>query len=112
ILIALLQLGRRFEIPVWMISLSIFLWLLYQQSLVGGEWVLGTFEAKCIAYIFLFFSLSELLKGRDVLGSILLGLCFTFHGVVGMWALLAVGLTVLFLRYPAARLAKMGVCVL
>jgi hypothetical protein len=112
ILIALFRLGRHFAIPAWMISLSIFLWLLYQQSPVGGEWVLGTFEAKCIAYIFLFFSLSELIKGRDLLGSFLLGLCFTFHGVVGMWALLAVGLTVLFVRYPAARLIKMGLCVL
>lgn len=112
ILIAFIRLGRHFEIPLWMISLGIFLWLLYQQSPVGGEFVLGTFEAKSIAYIFLFFSLSELIKGRDVLGSFLLGLCFTFHGVVGMWALLAVGLSVLFLRYPVARLVKMAACVL
>jgi hypothetical protein len=112
ILLALIRLGRHFEIPLWMISLSIFLWLLYQQAPVGAEFVLGTFEAKSVAYIFLFFSLSELVKGRDLLGSFLLGLCFTFHAVVGMWALLAVGLSVLFLRYPIARLLKMAACVL
>jgi hypothetical protein len=112
ILVALLELGKHFAIPLWMISFSIFLWLLYQQSPVGGEWVLGTFEAKCIAYIFLFFGLSELMKGRDLLGSFLLGLCFTFHSVVGMWALLAVGLSVLCLRYSVARLLKMAACVL
>ena len=112
ILIALVRLGRHFDIPPWMISLSIFLWLLYQQSPVGGEFVLGTFEAKSVAYIFLFFSLAELAQGKDLLGSFLLGLCFTFHGVVGMWALLGVGLSVLFLRYPLARLVKMAACVL
>ena len=112
LLLGLIQLGKHFQIPLWMISVSIFLWLLYQQSPVGGEWILGTFEAKCIAYIFLFFGLSELLKGRDILGSLLLGFCFTFHGVVGMWALLAVGLSVLLLRYPFSRLFKMAVCVL
>ena len=112
ILLALIRLGRSFDIPLWMISLSIFLWLLYQQAPVGGEFVLGTFEAKSVAYIFLFFGLSELVRGRDLLASFLLGLCFTFHAVVGMWALLSVGLSVLFLRYPFARLAKMAACVL
>jgi hypothetical protein len=31
-----------------MITVSILLWRFYRQSIVGGEWILGTFEAKCI----------------------------------------------------------------
>src|ERR1051325_8790713 len=58
ILWGLLEVGKHFRIPVWMASAAIFLWLLYQQSPVGGEWILGTFEGKCVAYIFLFFGLA------------------------------------------------------
>lgn len=100
IYLGLFQLGRHFQIPRWMISLAIFLWLLYQQAPVGGEWIVGTFEAKCIAYICLFFGLSEMMKGNDLVGSFLLGVCYTFHGVVGMWALLAVGFSLLLMRVP------------
>lgn len=111
LLLGLIQIGKQFRIPLSLISLAIFLWLLYQQAPVGGEWVIGTFEAKGIAYICLFFALAELMKGRDLWGACLLGLCYTFHGVVGMWALLAAGASVLFLRYPFARLLKMAAVV-
>jgi len=110
--IALLQLGRHFALPMWMTSLSIFLWLLYGQSPVGGEWILGTFEAKCIAYIFVFFSLNAFMKGKDFVGSFLLGLSLTFHAVIGMWALLAAGLSLIALRYAPARLLKLAGCML
>jgi hypothetical protein len=112
ITIALFRLGRQLKMPLWMNSLAIFLWLLYQQALVGGEFILGTFEAKSIAYIFLFFGLSLLIEERDFWGSLCLGLCFTFHAVIGMWALLATGLSVLCLRYSIPRLVKMAAAVL
>lgn len=107
-LIALFRIGGQLNLARWMTSAAIFLWLLYQQALVGGEFALGTFEAKSIAYVFLFFGLSFLLEDRDFLGALCLGLSFTFHGVIGMWALLAVGLTVMSLRYSLARLTKMA----
>jgi len=110
ILAGMLRLGKHFAIPLWMSSLAIFLWLLYQQSPVGGEWVLGTFEAKSIAYIFLFFSISEFMRERDILGAALLGLTFIFHPVVGMWASLGAGLSFLVLRYRFTRLLRIGIC--
>ena len=55
------------------------LWLFYRQSIVGGEWILGTFEAKCIAYALLFFALNGFMQQRVILPSILLGLAFSFH---------------------------------
>lgn len=108
ILVALLQVGRHFRIPLWMISGSILLWLLYRQSIVGGEWILGTFEAKCIAYGLLFFSLNGFLQQRLILPSILLGLAFSFHPVVGLWGALAVGFSLIVLRYPIAALIRSG----
>jgi hypothetical protein len=108
ILFALFQLGKHFQIPLWMITASIFLWLFYGQSIVGGEWILGTFEAKCTAYGLLFFSLNGFIQQRLILPSILLGLAFTFHPVVGLWSALAVGFTLIVLRYPIGAVIKSG----
>jgi hypothetical protein len=108
ILVALLQFGRHFRIPLWTITGSILLWLLYRQSIVGGEWILGTFEAKCIAYGLLFFSLNGFIRQRLIWASVLLGLAFSFHPVVGLWGALAVGFTLIALRYPIAALIKSG----
>jgi hypothetical protein len=108
ILFALFQLWRHFRIPLWMITASILLWLFYGQSIVGGEWVLGTFEAKCIAYALLFFSLNGFMQQKLIWPSILLGLAFSFHPVVGLWGALAVGFSLIVLRHPFARLTKIG----
>jgi len=66
ILVALFQLAKHFRIPLWMITASILLWLFYGQSIVGGEWILGTFEAKCIAYALLFFSLNGFMRQHQI----------------------------------------------
>jgi hypothetical protein len=108
ILLALFQLGKHFRIPLWMITVSVLFWLFYRQSIVGGEWILGTFESKCIAYALLFFSLNGFMHERSVLPSILLGLAFSFHPLVGLWGGLAVGLSLLVLRYPINTIVKFG----
>jgi hypothetical protein len=108
ILLALLQLGKHFRIPLWMITVSILLWLFYHQSIVGGEWVLGTFEAKGIAYALLFYALNGFVQQRMILPSILLGLACSFHPLVGLWAALAVGLSLLALRFPIDSILKFG----
>jgi hypothetical protein len=111
ILVALLQLGRHFRIPLWMITGSILLWLLHRQSIVGGEWILGTFEAKSIAYALLFFSLNGFMgNGGIIIPSSLLGLAFSFHPAIGLWAALSVGLSLVVLRYPIDVIIKFGCC--
>jgi hypothetical protein len=108
ILVSLFQFGKHFRIPLWMITVSILLWLFYGQSIVGGEWILGTFEAKCIAYALLFFSLDGFMQERQVRPSILLGLAFSFHPLVGFWGGLAIGLSLLVLRHPIKAIMKCG----
>ena len=95
-LIALIKIGRRWTIPVWAIGASIFLWLCFAQSVVNDEWIFGGFEAKTVAYVCLLFALNEFSKLRLIVPSILLGLSFSFHPAVGLWAIAAVGLTLLF----------------
>jgi hypothetical protein len=108
ILTAIFQLGKHFRIPLWMITVAILLWLFYRQSIVAGEWVLGTFEAKCIAYALLLFSLNGFMHQRVILPSILLGLAFSLHPLIGLWGALAVGLSLVVLRYPIDRIIKSG----
>ena len=107
-LIALFKFGQHFRIPLCMITLSILLWLLYGQSIVGGEWILGSFEAKCIAYSLLFFSLNGFMHRREVWPAILLGLVFSFHPLVGLWSILAVGLALPVLRHSLTAIIRWG----
>ncbi len=94
-LFALIKLGKRWEIPVWAIGISIFLWLAFAQSVVNDEWIFGGFEAKTAAYGCLLFSLNKFSKGQIIAPSILLGLSFSFHPAVGLWAIAAIGLALL-----------------
>lgn len=89
LLFALMKLGKRWEIPVWMISVSIFLWLYIGQSIVADEWMFGGFEAKCVAYICLIFALDRFCDKKDVSAAILSGLAFSFHPIIGLWGITA-----------------------
>lgn len=105
-LIALIKLGRRWEISYRAIAVSIFLWLAFFQSVVNDEWIFGGFEAKTAAYICLLFSLLEFTKGKIIAPAVLLGLSFSFHPAVGLWAIPAVGLALLFEKISLIELAK------
>ncbi len=109
ILAGLLQLGRRFGLTPALSALGIAIWLGAGQALVGGEWMIGGFEAKVVAYVLLVFALNRLLEGREKSGGILLGLSFTLHPAVGMQGAIAAAVGLLFLRWPPARLARTGV---
>lgn len=89
LLFALMKLGKRWEIPLWTISVSIFLWLYVGQSIIADEWMFGDFEAKCVAYICLIFALDRFCDDENVLPAILLGLSFAFHPVIGLWGIAA-----------------------
>lgn len=109
LLFALMRLGRRWQIPVWMISVSIFLWLSVGQSIVADEWMIGGFEAKCAAYICLIFALDLFCDGKDFLPAVLLGLCFAFHPVVGLWGIAAAVPAFLFIKRDLRRTIKISV---
>ena len=53
---------------------------------MAGEWVVGGVEAKCFAYAFVMWALSEILVGRWNAGWLLLGAATAFHPIVGGWS--------------------------
>ncbi len=105
---ALRRLARHWEIPLWMATAGILLWLAAGQTVVGGEWMIGTFEAKCLAYICLLFALDGLLREKIEYPGVLLGLTFSFHPAVGIWSILAVGIALLASRRPIMDIAKVA----
>jgi hypothetical protein len=64
------------------------------QSIVAGEWIVGGFEAKAVAYPLVLFGLSAALRRRFVVASALLGLATTFHVLVGAYAAICVCLAI------------------
>jgi hypothetical protein len=57
---------------------------------MAGEWVVGGFEAKGLAYALVFAALAELVRGRWNATWALLGGAVAFHVLVGGWTMVAV----------------------
>lgn len=64
---------------------------------LAGEWVVGGFEAKGLAYALVFAALAALVRERWNLAILLLGGASAFHVLVGGWSAIAMGLCWLFL---------------
>ncbi len=109
LLFALMKLGKRWEIPLWTTSLSIFLWLYAGQSIVAEEWMFGGFEAKCVGYICLIFALERFCGEEDITPAILLGLSFAFHPVIGLWGIAATVPALFICRRDIRRNLKVAV---
>lgn len=104
----LFRIGDRLGVRRLGTTAAILLWVALRQSLFAGEWVLGGFEAKCVAYVFLFASIDGYLGGRRTWSAIALGLCFSFHPAVGLWSGLALGASLVVMRTPIRRLLWMA----
>ena len=68
---------------------ALFFLLLNDRFHLAGEWVVGGFEAKGIAYFFVIYALSFLVRGQLKWVWPLLGAASAFHVLVGGWAVLA-----------------------
>ena len=68
---------------------------------MAGEWAVGGFEAKGVAYALVFAGLAELVRNRWNTAWILFGAAAAFHVLVGGWAAIAAGLA--WLASPTDR---------
>ena len=103
VLAAMTRVGRHFGVPNWMVSASIGLWLATGQSQVGGEWAVGGFEAKAVSYALLFVALDLFLRQRALAAAAFLGMSFSLHAGVGIWAVAAAGAGLLAARGDSPR---------
>lgn len=70
---------------------AIFFLLLNDRFHLAGEWVVGGFEAKGMAYAFVLLGLNQMVSRNWKLVWPFLGLATALHVLVGGWALLAAG---------------------
>jgi hypothetical protein len=108
----LIRLGTRFGIGVWTAAGAVCLFLVGNQALFGGEWILGTFEAKAVAYVCLLGALLAITARKIPLGLALLGLTVTFHPAVGLWSVFAGGIALVAVaetRRTALRWCWLGI---
>lgn len=65
---------------------------LQERGQMAGEWVIGGFEAKGLAYACVLASLVNLVRDRWNAAIAFLGGATAFHGLVGGWSLVALGM--------------------
>lgn len=92
---ALLSLAKTLGLKWWEATLGFFFWLCSRQCLAAGEWIFHSFEAKCVAYFFLFRAIDHMLNDRWIKTALNCGLALSFHFLVGFWGSFAVLMTFL-----------------
>ncbi|MEO5656429.1 MAG: DUF6798 domain-containing protein [Nitrospiria bacterium] len=105
----LFVLGRKLDLPRWLVSAAVILWVVYgdvDRTTTGREWMLDGFEAKPVAYLLLLGALIACLQGRRFVPWMLLGLSFSMHPAVGLWGAAAVGGAWLVTRRPVPDLLR------
>ncbi len=75
--------------------------MLTEQTHMAGEWIVGGFEAKGIAWALVLGSLAALVHGRWRTAWILVGIAASFHVVLGAWS--AVCLAIVWLASSRSR---------
>ncbi|MCB2203185.1 hypothetical protein KQI65_00440 [bacterium] len=78
--------------------ISVMLFILLGQSIVGGEWIFLDVEPKSIAYVCVFTSLRYLLNRRYYYAAVFGSAATLFHVLVGGWWMLALGLFIIINR--------------
>jgi hypothetical protein len=104
----LIRLGRRLGASTGAAAAGIGLWLIANQSFVGGDWMFGTFEAKTVGYCLLVAAILAAANRRVGWAMVLLGATVSFHPGVGIWAGLGLGVTLLGLPETRASALRWG----
>jgi len=87
---------QLFSVPLISVVTGVFFLILSERLHLSGEWVVGGFEAKGIAYGFVLFAIASLLKRNWQWVWPLLGCASAFHVLVGGWATIAAGACLLY----------------
>lgn len=88
------RLSFRLVPQAWCAPLAAAIWTFaIEQGNLAGEWVIGGFESKCVAYVFVLLALREIVDDRWNRAWMLLGCASAFHVLVGGWSVI-VGLIV------------------
>ncbi|MDZ4782003.1 MAG: DUF6798 domain-containing protein [Planctomycetia bacterium] len=88
--------------PWWSVFSAALMIALQERCQVAGEWLVGGFEAKGIAYALVFFGLDAAMAGKWRAVWLWLGAASAWHVLVGGWSVLAL-LPAWWLEYRAGK---------
>ena len=91
----------------WAVFTAALFVTLSERCHMAGEWVVGGFEAKGLAYALVWFALGDVVSGRWIRAWLLMGAASALHVVVGGWSVVAAGLAWLSLGQERPKLASM-----
>jgi hypothetical protein len=97
---------RRLSIAIipragWAVLSGALFAVLAERFHMAGEWVVGGFEAKGIAYAMVLMALGDVARGRWQTTWLWLGAASAFHVLVGGWSVIAIGFA--WLVQPSTR---------
>jgi len=101
----LVLLGTRLGLTRWAATAAVVGWLVFGQAGIGGEWILGTFEAKTVAYTTLLGAALAATRGSVPCALAGIGATVSLHPAVGLWAGGPLALTLL--AVPETRAAAL-----
>lgn len=81
--------------PSRVITTILSAWLFLGLQTIGnlsGEWLIGGFESKVVAYACVFWAVAAMLDRRVIAAAVCSGIAISFHPIVGMWHLVALGI--------------------
>jgi len=93
--------------PMWAVLSATLYALLAEHGQMAGEWVIGGFEAKSLAYGLVVLGLAEWARGNWKHTWLWLGAASSFHVVVGGWTVIAVLIGWLWLARERPPLIRM-----
>lgn len=82
----LVLLGTRLGLTRWAATAAVAGWLVFGQAGIGGEWIVGTFEAKTVAYAALLGAALAATRGSVPWALAGIGATVSLHPAVGLWA--------------------------
>ena len=81
-------LNRSLSIRPWLSLITATLFMLLSNRFdMAGEWVVGGFEAKSVAYIFVVLAIAWMVNKKTAHALVALALAISFHAVIGIWAM-------------------------
>lgn len=105
----LVLIARQMGLHLLTLLLAMRLFLTNNQGAIAGEWLVGGFETKAVAYGLVILAIACMLRRRYSLMALLLGLATSFHVLVGGYTFItAIGWLLLRYKTRSPRLKDWG----